>query len=425
MKKLLATALATLAAVVLSACHNGGSDQNSTQMRVVNAVVDAEPLDFLIDGSVKAAAIPVGTVSSFQEFGSGTRNFQLRSSTTQAILVDKTIGFGSGAHYTLLAFGKRASVTTLQLTDETTTPSSGHFKARVVGLSPDVGPVDVYFAATTDISQTAPALGGIIFGSVTDYIEVTPGSYNVIFTIAGTKDVVFRTTATQSFTEGSAYTIGVFPSTGGKLANALILVNNGAATLLTNPLARVKGVNGIADSTPLNFKADGTTLLSGVPYTAASAYVTTTSGQHTLQVEAAAVPGSIIASASATLNSASDYTMLAMGTFAAPRLVVLADDNSAPTSGFAKIRFVNATTGVGNVDVLVDFASQVRGIAPGTASAYSTVAPKLDYTITFTTPGGVQQLATLSPVELDPGGVYSAYLFGSGSSVQAKLVRDR
>src|SRR5579859_7977079 len=213
MKKLLATALATLAAVVLSACHNGGSDQNSTQMRVVNAVVDAEPLDFLIDGNVMTAAIPLGTTSPFDEFGSGTRDFQLRSSTTSAILVDKSIGFGSGAHYTMLAFGKRAAITTLQLVDDTTSPSSGHFKVRLVGLSPDVGPVDVYLVPTTDISQVSPVLGGVVFGSVTDYVEITPGSYNVIFTIAGTKDVVFRATATQSFSDGSSYTIGVFPST--------------------------------------------------------------------------------------------------------------------------------------------------------------------------------------------------------------------
>ena len=77
------------------------------------------------------------------------------------------------------------------------------------------------------------------------------------------------------------------------------------------------------------------------------------------------------------------------------------------------------------MDVLVDFASQAAGINPGTASAYSTVAPKLDYVVSFTTPGGVSQLATLGPVELDAGGVYTAYLFGSPASPQARVVRDR
>ena len=114
---------------------------------------------------------------------------------------------------------------------------------RFLGLSPDVGPVDVYFA-TGDISSLAPAQAGVAFGATTDYVEVTPGNFNVIFTLAGTKDIIFKSTSPQSFTDGGIYTIGVFPTFGGKLVNALLLVNNGAATFLTNPLARVKAVNG-------------------------------------------------------------------------------------------------------------------------------------------------------------------------------------
>ena len=423
MKRILTCVLAVLAMALAAACHNSGSDQNSTQARFVNAVIDSDPLDFLIDDSVKSAAVAVGSTSSFSEFSSGTHDVKLRSQSGTVVL-DKSLGFSSGTHYTIIAFGKRASINTAMLTDDIGGPSSGHFKVRFVGLSPDVGPVDVYFA-TGDISSIAPAQAGVAFSATTDYVEVTPGNFNVIFTLAGTKDIIFQSSSTQSFTDGGIYTIGVFPTFGGKLANALLLVNNGAATFLTNPLARLKAVNGIPDSTLINFKANGTTLLSSVPFIGSSTYVTTASGQRTLQIEASSVPGTIIASASVTLSPALDYTMLALGSIAQPRLAVLTDDNTVPPTGFAKIRFVNATNGVGNVDVLLDFASQATGIAPGTASAYSSVAPKLDYTISFTTPGGVTQLASLTPVELDANAVYSAYLFGASGSLQAKLVRDR
>src|SRR5213079_1991632 len=97
---------------------------------------------------------------------------------------------------------------------------------------------------------------------------------------------------------------------------------------LTNPLGRVKAVNAIPDSTPLNFKADGVTLLSAVPFTGASSYVTTSAGSRALQLEAAAVPGTIIASTTQQIAAAVDYTMLAFGTFAAPQIKVLTDDNS-------------------------------------------------------------------------------------------------
>ncbi len=423
MKRIFTCVLAVLATALAAGCHNSGSDQNSTQARFVNAVIDSGPLDFLIDDGVQSSAVAVGAVSPFAQFRAGTHDVKLRLQGGSVVL-DKSLGFSSGAHYTVIAFGKRAAIATAILTDDVGGPSSGHFKVRVAGLSPDVGAVDLYFA-NGDISSIPAALSGVAFGATSDYVEVTPGSFNVIFTTAGTKDIVFRSSAAQTFSDGGIYTIGTFPAFGGKLVNALLLQNNGAGSMLTNPLARLKAVNAIPDSTLLNFKADGTTLLSSVPFIGSSTYVTTAAGQRTLQIEASNVPGTIIASASVALSPALDYTMLALGSIAQPRLIALADDNTAPSAGLAKVRFVNATNGAGNVDVLLDFASQASAVAPGTASAYSAVAPKVDYTVTFTTPGGVTQLATLTPVELDANAVYSVYLFGASGNLQAKLVRDR
>jgi hypothetical protein len=155
-----------------------------------------------------------------------------------------------------------------------------------------------------------------------------------------------------------------------------------------------------------------------------SSYVNSAGGSHNLAVEQSNVPGTNIASLTTTLASARDYTLLASGTVAAPKLTLIADDNSPPAVGNAKLRFINAISG-SNVDALVNFASQAQGIAPNTASSYYTVAANTNYTITFTTPGGVNVIASLTGVELDAGNVYTAYVFGTTSSAQAKLVRDR
>jgi hypothetical protein len=184
-------------------------------------------------------------------------------------------------------------------------------------------------------------------------------------------------------------------------------------------------VNGIPDATPLNFKADGTTLLSSVPFTGASSYITTAAGTRNLQIEASSNPGTILASNSKALAASRDYSVVAVGTLSAPQLAVLTDDNSLPTSGFAKIRFVNALVNSTGVDVLLNFASQTTNLGFAQASTYYQVTPGTTYTITFATPGGVSVIATLTPVELDGAAVYTAYLFGTASSAQVKLVRDR
>ena len=55
----------------------------------------------------------------------------------------------------------------------------------------------------------------------------------------------------------------------------------------------------------------------------------------------------------------------------------------------------------------------------------ATVGAATNYTISFTTPGGVTVIGSISGVELVTQQVYTAYLFGTSSSAQVKLVRDR
>jgi hypothetical protein len=417
---------ALLAVLVLAGgCHNGGSAQNSTDMRALNAVVDAEPLDVLIQDDVKLSGVALGTTTALSEFSSGSVDLKVRSSTNSAVLLDKSVSLGSGSINTLALYGKRGSINTLLLTESTTTPSSGKFNVRAVGLSPDAGAVDVYFTSG-NVADVPASFSGLSYGIVTSYAEATPGTYRIFITPAGTKEILFQSTP-QVVADGASLTVAVFPSAGGKLVNAVLLLegSSGSGTLLPNPMGRLKAVNAIPGASPLNFKADGATLLSSVPFAGASSYVPLATGNRALQLEAANVPGTIIATSTQSIGAASDYTLLALDSVAAPRLALVADDNTLPTAGFAKLRFINALVGSTSVDVLVDFASQASGVAYGSASGYSQLVPGTTYTITFSTPGGVTVIATLSPAELDAGAVYTAILLGNSGAAQVRLVRDR
>ena len=416
---------AFMAVLVLAGCH-GTHNQNSTDLRFLNAVVDAEPLDVLIDTDVKTSGLALGTTSGYSEFGSGSRDVQIRSSTNESILVDKQLTFNSGSNATLVMYGKRASIQTLVLTDDTPNPSSGHFKVRGAGLSPDTGPVDVYIVPG-DIASTPATLSSITFNSVTDYFEMTPGSYRIVFTPAGTKDIIFQSPA-QTFAEGEMATVIVFPAVGGKLANAELLTAGSGAmgVFLVNPFARIKAVNAVPDGGTFNFTADGAPLLTNVPFEGASSYVTANAGAHTLQVEQASSPTAVIASDATSLDPAHDYTVVAVNNLSQVQLVAFTDDNTLPAAGFAKLRFANALVGSTTVDVLVNFASQTTGIAfAGASGYYPLAATTTGYNVVFATPGGVSVIASLDTGEVDANGVYSIYLFGTASAPQVKIVRDR
>jgi hypothetical protein len=409
-------AILTALAMLLSGCH-GSHAQNSTSMRALNAVPDAEPLDVLVDTDVKVSALATGSASSFIDFSSGTRDVLIRSSTTQASLLDRQLSFGSGVQNTLLIYGKRATMAVQVLIEDTIAPPSGEWRFRSVNLSSDSGSVDVY-VTTTSLATSTPTIATDNYGVASDFAQGAAGTYTIYVTTAGTKDLLFQA-ASVPLSAGVSYTLAVVPAPGGKLDNGILLTSSGATTL-ANPNGRIKAVNAIPDAGTVNFKVDGATVLSSVPFTGTSSYVTVASGARALAIEASSAPGTNLASITQQIAAGLDYSVVAVGSLAAPNIAVFSDDNSLPAAGFVKVRFVN--TGSVPVDALINFASQATNVAPGTASSYYTVPTALDYTITFTTAGGVTVLTTLTPVELDSLGVYSVYLFPGNT---AKVVRDR
>ena len=427
MKKFLALFLLAVAVLGLAGCNKGGHNQNSTDLRVLNAVPDVEPVDVLINDNAQVTALASTATSGYVNFGSGTQDTKVRSSTTQSILLQTSLGYASGIRNTLILFGKRSAMATLLLPEDPTTPASGKTRIRVVDVAPDAGAIDVYLSPTDLPGAGTAILSSVTGGVVTSAAEVTAGNFRIIVTAAGTQEILFQSPNTYSFNAGNATSLVIMPTQGGRLVNVDVLESgaNGTSTYLANPNARMKAVNGVSDAGGINFKVDGNNVLSNVPYTANSSYITIASGTHNVSVETTNVPGTAIATLSNTFASARDYSVLAYGKQGAASLVAFADDNTLPATNFVKLRFVNALNDGQNVDVLVNFAQQASAIAPGKASAYTTVSAGTNYTIQFTTPGGVNVVAALTGVELDSLQIYTVYLFGSSSSAQAKLVRDR
>ncbi|HEY2629349.1 MAG TPA: DUF4397 domain-containing protein, partial [Usitatibacter sp.] len=204
--------VAIVAALALVSGCKGSHNQNSTTMRAIQAVPDAEPLDVLVDTDVKAAALTLGQTSSNVSFDSGTRDVQIRSSTSQSILSDKQLSFASGITSTLFVYGKRAGILSQLLPDDTTTIDSGQLRIRLVNLAGDSGAVDLYLTANGgNISASPVLIPSTGYGSASGSVEIAPASLSVTITSAGTQDILFTSTA-QTFAAGSYVTIVVVPT---------------------------------------------------------------------------------------------------------------------------------------------------------------------------------------------------------------------
>ena len=413
---------ALAAAALLAGCGGSSSNVGKAKVRTFNAVVDSEPLDLLVSDSVLFGSVPTGNLTAYAETDPGTRVLKVRSTLAgQSVLSQASAALIQDQRQTVFLRGLRGAIAPASLVDETTDASSGKFKLRALNLSFDTASYDIY-VGSADISSATPTFTAMTYAGVLDYVEVDAGSRVITFTLAGTKDVVYRSSPLD-FAERERATIAVYPARGGRLVNAALLRESGGS-VLANPLARVRLVNGIPAST-LDLKAGGAALQSAVAYSQAGAYVETASGARSLQVEATNVPGTALASLAATLEGGRDHSALAWGSLSQPRLLLLADDNTVPAAASIRLRLVNALGDNVAVNGLVNFVNRAPALAAGSASSYATIAAGTEHTVTFTSTDGTRVIATVTTGPLVAGTVQTVYLLGTSAAPVTRVVTDR
>ena len=156
-------------------------------------------------------------------------------------------------------------------------------------------------------------------------------------------------------------------------------------TFLNNIFARLKGVNGgDVNVGPVNELLG--TLAVNIEHRLRHRVhlLQSPAGNTTVNFEASATPGAIMASAPASLGAAQDDSAFLVGTAGAQQAYVLQDQNVPPSSGADRLRFVNAMPGSNPVNVTIAGAAQAASVAFPTASAYVPVASAAAVPITFT-----------------------------------------
>jgi hypothetical protein len=105
------------------------------------------------------------------------------------IVIDADVDLAAGTRYSVYAAGPLAAIAPYVLTDDNR-PIAVEGKVRIVHLAPSAGLVDIYVSAPgADILTASPAFAGVDFEDETGYVGLTPGTYDVTVTAAGTKTV--------------------------------------------------------------------------------------------------------------------------------------------------------------------------------------------------------------------------------------------
>jgi len=197
----------------LSGC--GGSSSYS-YVKFIHASAGAPNVDVQIGSAFAAnnavfgtatsayAKVPAGTNEKIQVFAAG-------KDTTAVLSASETLV--KNQYYTIIALNTPSKLQAAVENDDLTPPTSGDCKVRVVHASTLAGPVDVYVTApgvsiTDPQKPVTPTLSAFVFGTVTKYLEVPAGSYEVRVTVAGDPSAVAIDTGAAGvpLTAGSIYT---------------------------------------------------------------------------------------------------------------------------------------------------------------------------------------------------------------------------
>ncbi len=137
----------------------------------------------------------------------------------------------------------------------------------------------------------------------------------------------------------------------------------GAATLLLlapavspanaqSATARLRAVNVVSGVRAINVIVDGQEAIRNIPYRSASPYIPLSAGAHAAAVEPVPAVGASLGAA-VRLNDGMAQTLVATGGSGASQAILLADDDTTPAPGKARVRFVHASPDTPAVDVAV------------------------------------------------------------------------
>ncbi|MBY0537049.1 MAG: DUF4397 domain-containing protein [Chitinophagaceae bacterium] len=208
MKKNIGLLLTFVAGLLLSSClknaNTGISDGPKGYVKILNASVDAPPVDLYTETGTKLNSnTQFGAYSNYTAVDAGGFNFRLNATGTTAYLVKGSIVTSENAYYTLIMNDSTSKIKAGLVSDEYVAPASGKAKIRFFHLISNGGAYDLYLGSN-------PLFSGRTFNDYKTigggFIEVNAGTVNFDLKNSG----VLNSEATLSaatLTAGKFYTL--------------------------------------------------------------------------------------------------------------------------------------------------------------------------------------------------------------------------
>ena len=408
-------AMAMWAGVAMLAACGSSSSNGPASLRMVNASSGYPSLDLLIDAVAANTAVTLGSVGSYANAASSGVSTVVTNTGSTAALSTASRTLTKDVHYTLVAYGSSGALKTALIQENVAAPAANVTSLQMLNLAPDAGAVDVYLTGNTDSLDNASAnASGLASGSTLTYTPVTSGTYRLRVTGAGDKTDL-RLDA-QGLVLGSTQVASLIiaGSSGGVLVNGVLVLQQGAASLLVNTQARVRVVAAVSGNGRVTASVAGTTLVNAVASPNIGSYTRVLGS--TGAVPMVTVNNVPVAVANLMIPAGGDYTLLVWGDAANPQTTLIVDDNRYPTvAGNAKIRLLNGLTGTATpLTLKADFSVVAQSVDVGQVSTYANVAASTTMRLDISSPTTSVNFAP-NGVAVKAKGLYTMYVLGDAT----------
>ncbi|WP_269531343.1 DUF4397 domain-containing protein [Chitinimonas sp. BJYL2] len=193
----------------------------------------------------------------------------------------------------------------------------------------------------------------------------------------------------------------------------------------------VRVVHASPDAPAVDVALDGTNVVTNASFKAATGFLQTTAGAHTVRVNAAGTTTTVL-SASPTLAGGKYYTVFAANKLAALEPLVVEEEAAAPASGKIKLRVVHAAPSAPAVDVHVTAPAAALGTPTLSNVPFKGISAALevdagDYRVRVTPAGSTTVVYDSGKLSLAAGAnlVAAAIDASTGNSPVSLLVLTR
>lgn len=206
-------------AVVFTAIFSCKSTSTATtSVQVINVSPDAGTVNYYLSGTLKTVyPVAFGNSSSYFSTVAGNQTGEVKSTGTGVTLASNPVSIASNSYYSVFVVGQASTnnITYIVTQDNLNRPAEGKAKIRFVHAVSAAPQVNFLLNANVIFSAKA-------FKSISDYTEITPGTYSIRATSSDITAIGVTSPFNQTFENGKIYTI-IFKGAIGATTDALKL----------------------------------------------------------------------------------------------------------------------------------------------------------------------------------------------------------